>query len=124
MRAWPTTRTSPRAGHRLLLFTTLSRLFPSLLLSALLLAPTSPGRADMIPMRDFIRLKNGMSEAEVLYRVGTPDHESLYMDYHHNVLRKVWYYIPARTASNAWITEITFDHAGVVQSLQRDRARR
>ena len=94
-----------------------------MLLLMLLLAPAVPSHADMIPMRDFIRLKNGMSEAEVLYRVGAPDHESLFLDYHHNVLHKVWYYIPAGTASNAWITEITFDHAGVVQSLERNRAR-
>jgi hypothetical protein len=46
------------------------------------------------------------------------------LDYHHNPLHKVWYYIPVGTASNSWITEITFDHMGVVQSLQRNRARR
>ncbi len=90
---------------------------------ALLPVLIAPARADMIPMRDFIRLKNGMSEAEVLYRVGAPDHESLFLDYNHNLLHKVWYYIPAGTASNSWITEITFDHAGAVQSLERNRAR-
>ena len=95
---------------------------PQALSLTLLLAVVIPSRADMIPMRDFARLKNGMSEAEVLYRVGVPDHESLYLDYHHDVMRKVWYYIPAGTTSNAWITEITFDHVGVVQSLERNRA--
>ncbi|MBI1733259.1 MAG: hypothetical protein HYR49_10915 [Gammaproteobacteria bacterium] len=83
-----------------------------------------PAGADMVPMRDFIQLRNGMHEAEVLYRIGAPDYESLSTDYYHNVLRKVWHYLPARDRTNTWITEITFDHAGVVQSLRRTRARK
>jgi hypothetical protein len=78
----------------------------------------------MVPMRAYVQLRNGMHEAEVLYRIGAPDYESLSTDYHNNVVSKVWIYIPAREGSNAWITEITFDHAGVVQSLRRTRARK
>lgn len=80
--------------------------------------------ADMIAMRDYNLLTRGMSEAEVLYRVGPYDHETRYSDYDHNIIRKVWYYIPARSTSNSWITEIEFDQSGVVQSLTRYRARR
>jgi hypothetical protein len=80
--------------------------------------------ADMIPMRDYIYLSRGMSEAEVLYRVGPYDHESRYTDHDHNVVRKIWYYIPVRPTSNSWITEIEFDQNGVIQSLTRYRARR
>jgi hypothetical protein len=65
-----------------------------------------------------------MSEAEVLYRVGPYDHETRYTDYDHNIVRKIWYYIPARSTSNSWITEIEFDANGLVQSLARYRARR
>jgi hypothetical protein len=80
--------------------------------------------ADTIPMRDYNLLSRGMSEAEVLYRVGPYDHETRYTDYDHNVIRKIWYYIPARPTSSSWITEIEFDGSGVVQSLSRYRARR
>lgn len=85
---------------------------------------TSIACADMIAMRDYIYLSRGMSEAEVLYRVGPYDHESRYTDHDHNVVRKVWYYIPARPTSNSWITEIEFDQNGVIQVLTRYRARR
>ncbi|MGH8245878.1 MAG: hypothetical protein ACREUU_05540 [Gammaproteobacteria bacterium] len=98
--------------------------FKAILLSAgLALLPNRAG-ADMIRMRDYNLLTRGMTEAEVLYRVGGYDHESVYTDYHHNIMRKVWYYIPDRHRSDAWITEIEFDHNGVVQSLQRYRARK
>ena len=80
--------------------------------------------ADMIPMRDFIQLKRGMSEAEVLYRVGGFDHESVITDYHHNVVKKTWSYIPDYQGSNGWITEIVFDRHGLVQSLERYRVRK
>lgn len=89
-----------------------------------LLCAGAPCRADMIAFRDYIQLKNGMSEAEVLYRAGPADYESLSTDRHHNILRRVWYYIPPGGGSDAWITEIEFDRSGSVQSLQRYRARR
>ncbi|MBI2994928.1 MAG: hypothetical protein HYY48_12250 [Gammaproteobacteria bacterium] len=74
-------------------------------------------------MRDYIRLDRGMSEAEVLYRVGPYDHQSISSDHYHNIIRKTWYYIPERRNSDSWITEIEFDHGGIIQSLRRYRAR-
>jgi hypothetical protein len=88
-----------------------------------LLCAVAAASADMIPMRDYTLLSRGMSEAEVLFRVGPYDHESRYTDYDHNVIRKIWYYIPHRKTSDSWITEIEFDQDGVVQSLVRYRAR-
>ena len=81
-------------------------------------------QADMIPMRDFNHLKRGMTEAEVLYRVGPYDHESIYTDHYNNIIRKVWYYIPATRGSNSWITEIVINRIGEIQSLERYRARK
>ena len=80
--------------------------------------------ADMIPMRDFILLKRGMSEAEVLYRVGPYDYESVRTDYDRNIISKTWYYIPAGQGSDKWITEIVIDMHGKVKELERYRARR
>jgi len=81
-------------------------------------------RADMILMRDFIQLTKGMTEAEVLYRIGPFDHESVYTDHHHTIIRKTWYYIPERHSSSSWITEIKFNRLGHIQSMERYRARR
>jgi hypothetical protein len=93
-------------------------------LALLLLAPAAGARADMIDMRDYTLLRRGMTEAEVLYRVGPYDHQSVFTDYHHSVVRKVWYYIPRHDDSDGWITEIEFDQHGIVQSLERYRARK
>lgn len=90
----------------------------------LLFAATTVAVADMVPMRDYIQLQRGMSEAEVLYRVGPSDYESVATDHHHNILEKTWYYIPARATSSGWITEIKFDHRGLIESLERYRVRR
>ena len=90
-----------------------------ILLTGLIFCPLV--MADSIPMSDYIRLKTGMTEAEVLYRVGLYDHETVATDYFHNVLQKTWYYIPAQSEiSNArWITEIVFDGAGRVITIDR-----
>ena len=80
--------------------------------------------ADMIPMRDFKYLQRGMTEAEVLYRVGPSDHQSVYSDRYNYPLRKIWYYIPEKKTSQAWITEIEFNRSGIVQSLNRYRSRK
>ena len=74
-------------------------------------------------MRDYIMLDRGMSEAEVLYRVGPFDHQTVSSDYHENIVRKVWFYIPTREDTDSWITEIEFDNSGAVQSLKRYRAK-
>jgi len=80
--------------------------------------------ADMIPMRDFILLKTGMSEAEVIYRVGPFDYESVNTDYYNNVISKIWYYIPADRGSDKWITEIVIDRKGRIKALERYRVKR
>ena len=94
----------------------------SVLAAFIMLIPAALS-AEMIAMRDFIKLKRGMSEGEVLYRVGNFDHESIYSD-HYQVRKKIWYYIPEHIGSKSWITEITFDHTGTVSSLNRYRARK
>ena len=91
---------------------------------ALILLISSISRAEMIAMRDFIQLQRGMSEGEVLYRVGAFDYESVYSGHYNEVRKRIWYYIPERNGSNAWITEITFDHTGTVSALDRYRARK
>ena len=101
----------------------MNRLFKILVISCLVFVPYV-SNADMIPMKDFIYLNRGMSEAEVLYRVGPYDHETVVFDYHNNILKKTWYYIPVRNTSNAWITEITFNGSGIIQSLDRYRSYR
>ena len=77
--------------------------------------------ADSIPMSDYIRLKTGMTEADVLYRVGLYDHETIATDYFQNVIRKTWYYIPAHSemCNAKWITEIVFDGAGRIITIDR-----
>ena len=92
-------------------------------LAGLLLAAAPAVPADMIPMRDYNLLSRGMTEAEVLFRVGRYDHQSSYGDYHHNIIRKTWYYIPEKKGSQSWISEIEFDGNGVVQELRRYRVR-
>lgn len=91
------------------------------LLLPLVLLYGSIASADEIDMRDYIRLSKGMSEAEVLYRLGPPDHETIQSDYHQNVLRKSWFFIPLPQNRGKWITEIEFDSKGRIINLDRDR---
>lgn len=81
--------------------------------------------ADSVDMRDYILLSNGMSEAEVLYRLGPYDHETVATGYYNNILHKTWYYIPApdEDSNRKWITEIRFDGNGRVIARDRYRAR-
>ncbi len=88
----------------------------------LVLSPVDSA-AEMISMRDYIQLKTGMTIAEVLYRVGPFDYESVSSDHHHNIIKQIWYYIPSNHGSNSWITELVFDRAGHLQSLERYRAK-
>jgi len=92
-----------------------------LLLLFLVLLYGSMASADAIDMRDYIKLRKGMSEAEVLYRIGAPDHETVRTDYHHNILRKSWFFIPAQKSTDKWITEIEFDSNGRIINLDRNR---
>ena len=77
--------------------------------------------AGAVPMNDFIYLRTGMSEAEVLYRIGPYDHETVAYDYFHNILHKTWYYIPDKgeVGNKKWITEIHFNRDGQVTALDR-----
>jgi hypothetical protein len=92
-----------------------------LLLLALLYG--HPASADAIDMRDYIILKSEISEAEVLYKFGAPDHETVNSDYHHHILNKTWFYIPEQSNRNKWITEFRFNGNGRLISKDRYRAR-
>ena len=80
--------------------------------------------ADEIDMRDYIKLRKGMSEAEVLYRVGPPDHETSRTDFFHDVVRRTWFFIPSQQGSGKWISEIEFDASGRIINLDRNRLRK
>ena len=77
--------------------------------------------ADGIAMRDYITLRTGMSEAEVLYKFGPSDHETIRSDRLDFVLSKTWFYIPIKSSADKWITEIKFDSNG--RLIKRDRYR-
>ena len=77
--------------------------------------------ADGIGMRDYITLRTGMTEAEVLYKFGPSDHETVRSDRLDFVLSRTWFYIPVRTSTDKWITEIKFDSNG--RLIKRDRYR-
>jgi hypothetical protein len=77
--------------------------------------------ADAIGMRDYITLRTGMSEAEILYKFGPSDHETMRSDRLNFVLSKTWFYIPIRSSNDKWITEIKFDSNGKL--IKRDRYR-
>ena len=98
------------------------KLFLLILTTTLLLADV---RAESITMTDYNLLRKGMTEAEILYRVGPYDHETVNYDYFHNILHKTWYYIPgqAEISDRQWITEVRFNASGIVEHLDRYRAR-
>lgn len=83
-----------------------------------LLGYATVSAAREVDMRDYLLLRDGMSEAEVLYRIGPYDYESVYADYHRFPLRKVWSYIPPR---GGWLTQITFDSSGHIWKLERTK---
>ncbi len=92
-----------------------------LILLLLVLLYGSLASADAIDMRDYILLKKGMTEAEILYRIGPYDHETIKSDRYNYIFRKTWFYIPAQKSTNKWITELKFDSNGVL--ISRDRYR-
>ena len=75
-------------------------------------------------MRDYNLLSTGMSEAEILYRLGPYDHETVTYGRFYTIFQKTWYYIPGRdeTSNKRWITEIQFNDRGLVTGLDRYRA--
>ena len=92
---------------------------------ALLTLVTSTARADSVPMRDYGLLSTGMHATEILERIGPYDHETVLYDYHpHNVIKRTWFYYPApgEYARGRWITEIHFNHHGIVTHLDRYKA--
>ena len=91
------------------------------LLLLLVLLYGSVASADAIDMRDYNLLKNGMTEAEVLYRVGPYDHETIKSDHYNHIFSKTWFYIPSKKGTNKWITELKFNGNGVL--ISRDRYR-
>ena len=99
--------------------------YRSLLLASILLLYQSTASADSISMRDYNLLTNGMSEAEVLYRLGPYDHETVNYDYYRNIQHKTWYYIPApgENSNRKWISEIRFNGRGVIVHLDRYKPR-
>lgn len=82
------------------------------------------GLAGSVAMRDYNLLSTGMSEAEILYRLGPYDHETVTYGRFYTIFQKTWYYIPDReeTSNHRWITEIQFDAGGLVTGLDRYRA--
>ncbi|NIR58431.1 MAG: hypothetical protein GWO02_02370 [Gammaproteobacteria bacterium] len=77
--------------------------------------------AGAIPFDEYKLLREGMSEGEILRRVGPPDHERVvYQD--HGIHRVIWYYIPDGRYSGDWSTEIHFDAHGRVIELERRKA--
>ena len=87
----------------------------------LLWACSSSGAAREIDLRDYLLLREGMSEAEVLYRIGPPDYESAVHGLHYYIVSKTWSYLPASGGSGGWLSEITFDGNGRVWKLERTR---
>jgi hypothetical protein len=79
--------------------------------------------ADAIDMRDYILLKNDITEAEVLYKFGVYDHEAINSDYRHYILSKTWFYIPEKNNRNKWITEFKFNGNGKLISKDRYRVK-
>lgn len=73
--------------------------------------------ADTMPMRDYHLLDIGMSQAEVLYRVGPPDRESVFEGGYHGTTKVIWYYIPNHPGG--WITEVIFDSHGEIKDTKR-----
>ncbi|MGQ0658720.1 MAG: hypothetical protein ACT4NU_11625 [Chromatiales bacterium] len=106
----PHLRAMKRHGGRILL---------ALVLGAAAVAAHS-ARAGEVDLPDFNLLSEGMSEAEVLYRLGPYDHETVYTDYYAFPIRKRWAYLPA-PGRRGWITEITFNRSGRVERLDRYR---
>ncbi|KQW01513.1 hypothetical protein [Rhizobacter sp. Root1221] len=69
--------------------------------------------------RSFISL--GMAEGEVLFKIGTPDHEAFIQDVKGRPEEKTWTYFP-HSRDPQTLTIITL-RAGVVTSVERKIAR-
>lgn len=87
----------------------------------LLMLHGSLASADAVDMRDYNLLTIGMTEAEVLYRIGPFDHETIRSDQYNSILSKTWFYIPDKKSTDSWISEFRFDSRG--RLISRDRYR-
>ena len=65
--------------------------------------------AEAIALRDYVLLRRGMTEAEVLYRIGTFDRETIRSNRYDSILSRSWFYIPTQKSANKWISEFRFD---------------
>lgn len=88
----------------------------------LFLIYSSFAAADAIDMRDFIIVKSDITEAELLYKFGAPDHETVNSDRYNYILSKTWFYIPEKNDSNKWVSEFRFNGNGRLISKDRYRA--
>lgn len=77
--------------------------------------------AGEVDMRDYIKIRNGMTEAEILYLLGPYDHETIKSDRYDYIFDKTWYYIPAQGSNGKWITEVRFNSSG--ELIDHDRYR-
>ena len=97
---------------------------PSWLLLLALTSLAKSALASEVDLRDYIKLDEGMSEAEVLYRLGPYDYETVYglgFGYHGRLpTYKRWAYLPQH-GHDGWITEISFSYDGHVCNLERYR---
>lgn len=81
-------------------------------LTALLISPVAAGQVDLV---EFGLIKRGMSEAEVLVRLGPPDHESFEGFSPHNLLMKSYFYFSKPGRLQDITTVITFKGGRVVR---------
>lgn len=96
---------------------TLRTLTALALLTALFLPLQAESAA--IPFHKFRLLQEGMSEGEVIMRVGPPDRETLINNQFQ--YKKIWYYIPDGSYSGDWLTTITIDANGRVIEIEREK---
>lgn len=87
------------------------------ILIAFLLGLSPQARANAIPFNDYIFLREGMSQAEVLLRVGPPDFVSVVNTFF--IYTAIWYYLPDPSYSGTRLTELTFDFRGKVIDIER-----
>jgi hypothetical protein len=98
------------------------RLSYRLLIAAVLLhAGATWTPAAPIEFRDYMHLRHGMTEAQVLMRVGPPDYERELYGYYGGIFGRIWYYLPEEYPTREYITEIHFDALGHIRRLERYR---
>jgi hypothetical protein len=87
-------------------------ILPIACLIAMLASPVAAGQVDL---REFGLIQRGMSEAEVLVRLGPPDHESFEGFTPKNLLLKSYFYFSEPDRHQDIITVIKFKGGRVVR---------